>query len=211
MADQLEVKSASELTKTFMVPAYGTAVTRGQLRTFNKLAVFAFDTYAEGQDSVFVYAAPMVRITEVAGAPILDAVNFSQGQRIYWDGVKVSNLMKGLCIGICLEANDLSGGVSVGDSLLIEFNQDSQPQVLGGTVLLDGANPVSVVTGLTTIFGATASILKNSSPGDDPVQVTVTFSGGNLEIFAWKTDGSDPTLIASTNNTETVSWVAIGY
>lgn len=82
--------------------------------------------------------------------------------------------------------------------------------VKSGTVTLDGTNPTPVTTGLTTVTSAVACIKSSTAPGDDPVAVTVTYSGGTLNIYAWKTDGTDPTLIASTNSSATVDWIAVG-
>lgn len=84
-----------------------------------------------------------------------------------------------------------------------------------GEVTLDGSNPTSVTTGLSTIAGAVACIKNASAPGDDPVAVTVDYAGsvaaGQLDIYAWKnTGGTDPTLVASTNNSVVVSWIAFG-
>lgn len=58
----------------------------------------------------------------------------------------------------------------------------------------------------------TATIKASSTPGDDPVVVTVDYTGndGNLDIYAWKTDGADPTLVASTNSSAVISWIAEG-
>lgn len=86
--------------------------------------------------------------------------------------------------------------------------------VARGEVLLDGANPTSVATGLATVSAAFACIKLATTPGDDPVLVTVDYAesvaAGQLDIYAWKNNGTDPTLVASTNNTVFVSWIAIG-
>lgn len=80
-----------------------------------------------------------------------------------------------------------------------------------GTVTLDGSNPTDVTTGLTTIKGATVSLYSSTAPGDDPSWLSCVWSGGTLSIYAWKnTGGTDPTLVASTNSTAVVSWVATG-
>ena len=81
-----------------------------------------------------------------------------------------------------------------------------------GTATLDGSNPTAVATGLTHVMGAVVTQKKATSPGDDPIIFTVDYSGvdGTLNIYAWKTDGTDPTLVASTNNSATVDWVAFG-
>lgn len=84
-----------------------------------------------------------------------------------------------------------------------------------GEVTLDGSNPTSVTpTGLGVVICAVATLKQATAPGDDPVALTVNYGGavpaGQLDIYAWKTDGSDPTLVASTNASAIVSWIAIG-
>jgi hypothetical protein len=84
-------------------------------------------------------------------------------------------------------------------------------RVVGGEVVLDGSNPTAVATGLTTIVAAHVSLKSSSTPGDDPSWLSYDTSGGTLNIYAWKnTGGTDPTLVASTNNTFTVGWMAFG-
>jgi hypothetical protein len=87
-------------------------------------------------------------------------------------------------------------------------------KIARGELTLDGANPSSVVTGLATVVAATVTLKKATTPGDDPIAFTVDYGGGvtagQLDVYAWKTDGADPTLIASTNSTAIVSWIAIG-
>lgn len=82
-----------------------------------------------------------------------------------------------------------------------------------GTVTLDGSNPTAVdlsgymeavLTGVATIEGAGAL-------ADDPNQVTTAVSLQVLSIYAWKnTSGTDPTFVASANNSRLVNWMAIG-
>jgi len=86
-------------------------------------------------------------------------------------------------------------------------------KVARGTATLDGSNPTPVATGLTTIVAAVVTQKSAVTPGDDPSAFTVDYTGsdGTLNIYAWKnTGGTDPTLVASTNNAATVDWVAIG-
>lgn len=79
-----------------------------------------------------------------------------------------------------------------------------------GVVTLDGSNPTNVTTRLSSIVAVSFSHNTNTAPGDDPVSFTWTASGGVLSIYAWKNDGTDPTLVASTNAAAVVSWTAIG-
>jgi len=82
--------------------------------------------------------------------------------------------------------------------------------IKSGTVTLDGSNPTPVTTGLTTVTTGLACIKSTTAPGDDPIVITTGYSGGTLNIYAWKTDGTDPTLVASTNNAATIEWIAVG-
>lgn len=85
-------------------------------------------------------------------------------------------------------------------------------KIARGEVALDGSNPTTVATGLTTIVAAVACLKGSSAPGDNTSVLTVDFTGsdGNLDIYGWKnTGGTDPTLVASTG-TESVEWIAIG-
>jgi hypothetical protein len=80
-----------------------------------------------------------------------------------------------------------------------------------GEVTLDGGNPTVVtVTGMTSITAVTLTIKSATALGDDPVQVSYNTSGTTLNIYAWKNDGSDPTLVASTNSAIVIGWVAYG-
>ncbi len=80
-----------------------------------------------------------------------------------------------------------------------------------GEVTLDGSNPTPVTTGLTTVIAAVAVFKSTSAPGDDPNGLTVDYSGGTLNIYAWKNiSGTDPTQVASTNSSAVVSWIAVG-
>ncbi len=85
-------------------------------------------------------------------------------------------------------------------------------KIARGTVTLDGSNPTVAATGLATIVAAVACIKSAVALGDDPVAVSVDYTGANgtLNIYAWKHDGTDPTLVASTNNAITVDWIAVG-
>lgn len=85
-----------------------------------------------------------------------------------------------------------------------------------GEATLDGSNPTSVtIVGLGAIAAAHVSLKSASAPGDDPSWLSVDYGAavpaGQLDIYAWKnTGGTDPTLVASTNASAVVSWIAIG-
>ena len=78
-------------------------------------------------------------------------------------------------------------------------------------VVLDGSNPTTVETRLNTITSVSLTLQGSSAPGLGTSVLTYAVSGGTLSIYAWKpTDGTNPTLVASTG-TETVSWLVTGY
>lgn len=115
-------------------------------------------------------------------------------------------------------SNKLAIG-SVAETLYVNKGGLAVPVTIGagrvarGTATLDGTNPTPVATGLTTIVAATATLKSTAAPGLDPTLITVGYSGtdGTLNLYAWKPTGAgDATLIASTNATATVDWVASG-
>ena len=78
-----------------------------------------------------------------------------------------------------------------------------------GVGTLDGTNPTAIATGLTTVTSFVATLKGSAAPGDSTMVLTATVSGGTASVYAWKTDGSDPTLIASAG-TEEFFWIAVG-
>ena len=84
-------------------------------------------------------------------------------------------------------------------------------KVARGQATLDGSNPTSAATGLTTVAQCVATLEGTASPALDPLIVTTTITATNLDISAWKpTAAGDVTLIASTNATDVVSWICVG-
>jgi len=142
------------------------------------------------------------------------ATTFSAGDLVYWDDsantAKTSAGVAGASdyklLGRAVKAKT-SGQLVV----LVEINLPVR--FVGGEVTLDGSNPTSVVTGLTKVLGAVASLKSATAPGDDPSWLSVNYAGtdAQLDIYAWKnTGGSDPTLVASTNSSAVVTWTAWG-
>ena len=85
--------------------------------------------------------------------------------------------------------------------------------VVFGTVTLDGANPtpIDLSAVLKTIEWAQVTFETTAAPGLDPALVTHAISGQTVNVYAWKVTGAgDTTLVASTNNTDEVAWMAIG-
>ena len=84
--------------------------------------------------------------------------------------------------------------------------------VASGTVGLDGSNPTSVTTGLTTLLGCFVTLHSSAAPGDliATFSVLTTASAGRLDIYAWEfTSGTDATLVASDAG-EVVDWFCNG-
>jgi len=73
----------------------------------------------------------------------------------------------------------------------------------GGITALDGSNPTSVTTGLTTITGFAATV--NATTGNNVITITYgTISAGTVPIYGWLQDGTAAT------GTQNVAWIASG-
>jgi len=107
--------------------------------------------------------------------------------------------------------------IHAGQALVVNGSlrcNDVECKIARGTATLDGSNPTPVTTGLSVVLAAVVGLKQVSAPGDDPSWLSHNYTGadGTLNIYAWKnTGGTDPTLVASTNSTSTVDWIAIGY
>jgi hypothetical protein len=124
MADKLTLVGNPALAKTYKV-ATGAAKTKGVPELQQSFLVFPFDTYAAADEQVFVYGAPMVRVTASGANADIASVNFVAPQLAYWDNAasKVTNVSAGNTkIGRVLESKNLSGGVAASDTLLIEVD-----------------------------------------------------------------------------------------
>ena len=81
-----------------------------------------------------------------------------------------------------------------------------------GTAGLDGSNPTSVTTGLTTLLGCIVTLHSAAAPGDviHTFSVQTTAAAGRLDVYGWtSTSGTDPTLVASTSG-DVFNWVCNG-
>ena len=85
-------------------------------------------------------------------------------------------------------------------------------RLLWGTVVLDGTNPtpVDLATYVQALDFGLANIVATSTPGDDPIVVCVSVATTVLNIEAYKTNGTDPTLVDSTDSSATIAWFAAG-
>lgn len=107
--------------------------------------------------------------------------------------------------------------MAAGD-VTIEFDSGRQQargnrRLIAGVVTLDGGNPTPVALGayLREVKGAIVSYRGTAAQALDPTTVTSAVSGTTLNVYAWKVTGAgDTTLIASTDNDDTVSFIAWG-
>lgn len=80
-------------------------------------------------------------------------------------------------------------------------------------VSLDGSNPTTVASGLTSIVAAFAQLAGSAAPGASTIVLTCVINSTDIDVYAWKvtTGGAsgNPTLVAS-GGTETFNWFAIG-
>lgn len=75
---------------------------------------------------------------------------------------------------------------------------------------LDGSNPTTVASGLTTIIACTVTLKGTAAPGVGTSILTGNISTTNFDVYAWKvTTSTDNTLIASTG-TESFYMVCVG-
>lgn len=100
----------------------------------------------------------------------------------------------------------------VGDFIPDVGGRPGMYRMMWGTVVLDGTNPtpVTLTTYMQSCDFGVANIIATASPGDDPIVVCVSISAAVLNIEAYKTDGSDPTLVDSTDNSTEIAWFAVG-
>lgn len=83
-------------------------------------------------------------------------------------------------------------------------------KIARGVGTLDGSNPTSVAHGLGTCVSVVATLKGTAAPGLNTSVITANINGANVDFYAWKpTNGTDPTLIASTG-TENFYWQAVG-
>jgi len=138
------------------------------------------------------------------------ATTFSAGDAVFWDNT--NNVAKTTATG-GYQYIGRAVRAKVSGQLVVRVEINRQVVVAAGEVTLDGSNPTPVATGLSKVLAATVSLKQATAPGDDPSWLSVDYSGtdGTLNVYAWKnTGGTDPTLVASTNSTAVVSWVAWG-
>ena len=99
------------------------------------------------------------------------------------------------------------------DAIIGKGAPAGNPRLIAGTVQLDGSNPTPIALSgyLTAVASAVCSTEGAGTPGDDPVGVTSAISGTTVNVYAWKhTSVDNPTLVASGDSSEEVSFMAVG-
>jgi hypothetical protein len=202
-------------TNTRQFPTGGTAI--GQhIRVKLSAGVLAVAGIADEdigtivQDVFTTDVEAAVRLKSANGTRKMVAASaFSAGAVLYAAASgKVDDAITAQRIGIALEAATAGGDII---EVLTDYGSGAAYRVVGGTATLDGSNPTPVTTGLTTAVAGVAVIEGSTAPGDDPVTLTTEVSTGTLNVYAWKHNGTDPTLVASTDNARVFHWIAIGY
>jgi hypothetical protein len=80
-----------------------------------------------------------------------------------------------------------------------------------GTITLDGSNPSTAAHGLTQIYSCAFTDRRSAAPGDEVMFFTYTTSPTLINLYAWtNTSGTDPTLVASSDNNDVVDYLCIG-
>ena len=104
--------------------------------------------------------------------------------------------------------------MAAGDVVITMNVRTEGYRLMAGTVVLDGSNPTPVDLSLymaSVAFGI-ANMDGSVAPGDDPDYVTSNAAAAAiLNVYAWKnTGGTDPSLVASTDNARLIDWFAAG-
>jgi hypothetical protein len=123
----VEIRSAVGSYSTAKVLAEAGARVKGTPQLLNGKVVFPFDDYADGADKLYVFKAERAEVTAQAANSQIASENFSRFDKIYWDngaGKFTKTAGANTLCGRALESKDLSGGVGVGATLLIEFSPD---------------------------------------------------------------------------------------
>ena len=94
-----------------------------------------------------------------------------------------------------IQINNVSVAVAVGAGY----------KIARGSTALDGSNPTTVATGLTTVVSCTGTLLRNSAVTSGSAFLTHdTASGANVDWYAWILAGT------ASAGTETFEWICVG-
>jgi hypothetical protein len=122
MPDKFTVLCDSVHYQTVTERAVSGARTKGDALLVGGILCIPFDNYLAGADNVLVCGADMVEVYATANSSQLAASNFTLNAKVYWDDTakKITMTSSGNTVcGRALEAKDLSGGVTLGNTLRI--------------------------------------------------------------------------------------------
>lgn len=200
-------------TKSFVASAAITKHSRVKLSSGKVAAAgIAEDWIGTAEDAAFADGDMVaVRLRTAQGTQkYIAAGAVTAGARVYAAASgKIDDTVSTELVGIALEAATANNDIIE----VLNVAGGQAYRVARGEVTLDGTNPTPITTGLNTIVSASVSLKSSSAPGDDPSWASVDYTGsdGTLNLYAWKnTGGTDPTLVASTNNSAVFCWIAVG-
>lgn len=122
-----------------------------------------------------------------------------------------SNYLTNLAAGTSGQALITQGAGSAPAWANVALATSTGVRMSAGSVVLDGANPTTAATGLTTVSVCTLTPISASALGDNLMALSYTATQPTINIYAWtNTSGTDPTLVASTNSTIAVAWMCQG-
>jgi hypothetical protein len=99
----------------------------------------------------------------------------------------------------------VSGDVTLANTGAITVVSIGGAKIASGITALDGSNPTTVATGLTSVTGFSTCLHNTAGVNTGTAFITYgTISGGNVPIYGWVVAGT-----ASTG-TDDVAWTAIG-
>lgn len=100
--------------------------------------------------------------------------------------------------------NVVSGDVIVNGSS-VTVGVATGYKVARGSTALDGSNPTTVATGLTTVVACTGTLLRNTAVSSGTALLThAAASGANVDWYGWVIAGS------ASAGTEVFEWVCVG-
>jgi uncharacterized membrane protein YgaE (UPF0421/DUF939 family) len=98
----------------------------------------------------------------------------------------------------------MASSVFLGDGTAVE-GVGAGYRIARGSTALDGSNPTTIATGLTTVVSFVATLIRDSAVSSGTAFVThATPSGGDVAVYGWVLTGS------ASSGTEAVDWIAVG-
>lgn len=121
-----------------------------------------------------------------------------------------SNYLTNLPAGTSGQALVTQGAGSAPAWANVALATSTGARMSSGTVTLDGTNPSTAATGLTTVSACSLTNVRSATPGDEVTTLTYTTSGSTLNVYAWTTNGTDPTLLGSGDANDVIAWICQG-